>query len=119
LANGFSSVTCSTFFDYVETFLDVKGHGLGESSRYQSFRAEPPDLKPVDRRARESTRGTYIRLGASARCTIRARPLVWMARFSRGFSRLVRFPAQTRVEWLALASSRRSSASSAPSLRGT
>ena len=53
LANEFSSVTCSTFFDYVETLLDVKGYGLGESSRYQSFRAEPSDLKPVDRRARE------------------------------------------------------------------
>jgi hypothetical protein len=39
--------------DYVETLLDVKGYGLGGSSRYPSFRAEPSNLKPVDRRARE------------------------------------------------------------------
>ena len=39
LANELASVTCSTFFDFVETLLDVKGRGLGESSHY-------PSLKP-------------------------------------------------------------------------
>ena len=44
----------STFFDFVETFLDVTGYGLGDSSHYPPFRAESSDLKPVDRRAREA-----------------------------------------------------------------
>jgi len=36
---------------WIETLVDIKGLGIGESSDYVSFRAEQGQLKPIDRRA--------------------------------------------------------------------
>jgi len=43
--------TDSSRLDGVETLVDIKGLGIGESSDYVSFRAEQGQLKPIDRRA--------------------------------------------------------------------
>jgi len=50
----FSELLCFTDLsrlDGVETFVDIKSLGIGESSDYVSFRAEQGQLKPIDRRA--------------------------------------------------------------------
>ena len=43
--------TDSSRLDGVETLVDIKGFGIGESSDYVYFRAEQGQLKPIDRRA--------------------------------------------------------------------
>jgi len=43
--------TDSSCLDGVETLVDTKGLGVGESSYYVSFRADQGQLKPINRRA--------------------------------------------------------------------
>ena len=49
--SGLLQFTDSSRLDGVETLVDIKGVGIGESSDYASFRAEQGQLKPADRRA--------------------------------------------------------------------
>ena len=43
----------SSRLDCVETLVDIKGLGIGESSDCASFRTEQGQLKPIDRRVIE------------------------------------------------------------------
>jgi len=49
--SGLLQFTDSSRLDGVETLVDIKGVGIGESSDYASFRAEQGQLKPIDHRA--------------------------------------------------------------------
>jgi len=72
----------SSRLDGVETFVHIKGLGIGESSDYVSFRAEQEQPKPIDRRSVKAHKAycTICRMTSLARSNLLfCRSGLWLA----------------------------------------